>query len=141
MGTFAAGAQIATRGTQLFTLNGVGLFVWAYAVLFQPQAGEMTRVVLRENTDKATFVASLKAANWSYPQDTAPAPAKAVSAIVWQADGVVADNGRTWEIRLHDTDSEKLAAEKKKLEETRSPLLAEEKRLRHHQCQGRTEAN
>lgn len=129
MGTFAAGAQIATRATQLFTLNGVGLFVWAYATLFQPPAGEMTRVVLREDAGQAAFVASLRAAPWSSTNSTGAVADKDVSARVWQADGVAADTGRSWEIRLRNKDSEKLAAEKKTLEETRSPLLAEEKQL------------
>lgn len=120
MGTFAAGAQIATRATQLFTLNGVGLFVWAYAALFQPPAGEAVRVVLREPTEQTALIAALRAADWSYPQDATAAPAKAISASGWQADGVVSEVGRAWEIRLRNPASESLAKTKKPLEAARS---------------------
>jgi Na+/melibiose symporter-like transporter len=130
MGTFSAGFQIATRGIQLITLNGVGLFVWAYAVLFQPPAGEMTRVVLREATDKASLVATLRSTLWRFPQDETMVPAAAITASSWQADGIFPDQSRVWEIRLQNKDSEKLAGEKKQLERDRSPLLAEAKRMR-----------
>lgn len=129
MGTFAAGAQIANRGTQLFTLNGVGLFVWAYATVFQPPAGEMTRVVLRDTTDKAALVSSLRTMPWLYPETKTPVPASAISATAWQADGVAAKTGHTWEIRLRNKTSEALADEKKKLEQIRSLILADEKRF------------
>ncbi|PTX98425.1 MFS transporter [Opitutus sp. ER46] len=120
MGTFAAGAQIATRGTQLITLNGVGLFVWAYAVLFQPPAGEMTRVVLREETSASALVAELRASPWTRPSDAQPAPIKAVNAQAWQADGVVPNQSRTWEIRLQDKASAALADTRKDKERERA---------------------
>jgi MFS family permease len=129
MGTFAAGAQIATRGTQLFTLNGVGLFVWAYAVLFQPPAGESTRIVLRESTDKATFTEVLRATDLAYPQTGLPARPKDISTFGWQADGVVNDEGRAWEIRLRNKDSESQAEARKLPDAQRSRLVAEEKEL------------
>ncbi|HEX2100046.1 MAG TPA: MFS transporter, partial [Candidatus Synoicihabitans sp.] len=128
MGTFAAGAQIATRGTQLFTLNGVGLFVWAHAVLFQPPAGETTRVVLREDVEQAGLLASLRSAEWTYPHERSPVPATDVSATGWQADNVVTDFGRAWEIRLRNRASEALAEERRVFESQRSVLVAERKK-------------
>jgi Na+/melibiose symporter-like transporter len=128
MGTFAAGAQIATRGTQLFTLNGVGLFVWAYAVLFQPPAGETARVVLRDDTDRTALLATLHDAEWTYPHEAKPAPASELSATGWQGDNVVTDFGRAWEIRLRNRASETLAEERKTLETRRAALVAEQKK-------------
>ncbi|HEY8966695.1 MAG TPA: MFS transporter, partial [Candidatus Methylacidiphilales bacterium] len=59
LGTYVAGAGMVGRLTGLLTLNGVGLFVWGYAALFQPPAGEMTRVVLREETTRQELVSTL----------------------------------------------------------------------------------
>jgi len=131
MGTYNAGAQMVTRLTVLFTLNGVGLFVWAYATLFQPSAGEMTRVVLRDvGNQKAAVRATLRSSTWTYPEDGSPAPAAGVDANTWQADGTVSNTGRCWEVRLRDKDSEQLAGEKEKLQKENSPLIADEKMLR-----------
>lgn len=126
MGTFAAGTQIASRATQLFTLNGVGLFIWAYASLFQPPAGEMTRVVLRADTTTAPLEARLRD-DPNLAQDGRPAE---ITARVWQADGVESKSGRTWEIRRRDRDAERLAAEKKKQEEKFASVQADARRLR-----------
>ncbi len=130
MGTYNAGAQLVTRLTVLLTLNGVGLFIWGYATLFQPPAGEMTRVVLRgEQNQKAEVLAALRKSPWSYPESAASVPAKSIEANTWQADGAFSDTGRGWEIRLRDKDSEQLASEKEKLEKERSPLIARQKML------------
>ena len=116
MGTYAAGASMVTRLTTLFTLNGVGLFVTFYAQTFQPPAGEMTRVTLREESRQDGLLTALRAVPW---------PA-ALAANVWQGNGVTADHGRTWEIRLRNAASEHLAAEKTALEKERSPLLSKQ---------------
>ena len=142
MGTYNAGAQMMTRLTVLITLNGVGLFVWGYAVLFQPPAGDMTRVVLRgEGTHKAEVRQLLSAATWTYP-DGNPATSAMVTANAWQVNGTISDTGRAWEIRLRDPRSEELAAEKDKLAKENSPLVAEDKMLRDEisslQKEGRT---
>jgi Na+/melibiose symporter-like transporter len=131
MGTFNAGAQVMGRLTTLITLNGVGLFVWAYAVFFQPPAGDMTRVVLRgDQTTQADVTAALRSASWTYPADGKPAPASAVSAKAWQGDGTVNSVGRCWEVRLRDADSAKLADERDDLNSENTSLLAEEKMLK-----------
>jgi Na+/melibiose symporter-like transporter len=131
MGTFNAGTSLVAKITIVFTLNGVGLFVWGYAMLFQPPAGDMTRVVLRgDRNEQSEINAVLHAGHWTYPKDNLPAPDSAVSATAWQADGTVAKTGRAWEIRLRDPDSEKLAAQKQALETEESPLAADEKMLR-----------
>jgi len=129
MGTYNAGASLITRLTVLLTLNGVGLFIWGYATLFQPPAGEMTRMVLRgEQNQKAEVLTVLRNAAWNYPDSPAPVPAKSIEANTWQADGTFSDIGRGWEIRLRDKDSAKLASEKEKLEKERSLLIARQKK-------------
>lgn len=146
MGTFGAGATLVNRATALVTLNGVGLFIWAYAICFQPPAGEMARVVLRgDHNQKAEVRAALQSANtWTFPQDNTPAPASNIVASAWQSDGTVSDTGRCWEVRLRNKDSEALAKQKEKLTGERSILLSEEKLLRDkaaaHTRKGRTDA-
>jgi hypothetical protein len=130
MGTYNAGAQMMARLTGLISFNGVGLFVWAYAVLFQPPAGEMTRLVLQGDQNRQAEVQSiLRSATWTYPQDGAPAPSSNINVAAWQANGTVSDTGRCWEVRLRDKESEILASEKENLTKENSPLLADEKML------------
>ena len=130
MGTYMAGSAMLNRIVQVLTLNGVGLFVWAYAVLFQPLAGEMARVVLRNDSRKADVQSALQNASWTYPQDGSAAGAKALQAKAWYATGMALDHGRCWEIRLPNKNSEHLAADKETLEKELSPLISEEKA--HH---------
>ena len=132
MGTYYAGASLVNRLTTTITLNGVGLFVWGYAALFQPPSGEMTRVVLRggDQNQKADVRNVLRAASWTYPRDASPAASTNVDANAWQATGAVSDSGRCWEVRIRDKDSEKLADERDDLNKQNSPLLAEQKMLR-----------
>lgn len=131
MGTFNAGAQVMARLTTLITLNGVGLFVWGYALLFQPPAGEMTRVVLHgDTTTQAEVQTALRAGAWTSPSTGAPAPSSAISVASWRADGAVSNTGRCWEIRLRDAGSQELEAERDDLTAENAPLLANEKMLR-----------
>jgi Na+/melibiose symporter-like transporter len=128
MGTFNAGAQMVAKLTTLITLNGVGLFVWGYAELYQPPAGEMTRIVLRgDQNSQSDVLAALRAATWTYPGNGAAAPSSSISARAWQSNGTVSRTGRCWEVRLRDNDSQKLAAEEDSLNAEASPLLANEK--------------
>jgi Na+/melibiose symporter-like transporter len=130
MGTYNAGATLINRLTTVLTLNGVGLFVWGHATLFQPPAGEMTRVVLRGVNNHKTEVRR------ALPAD--------LDVNAWQATGAIADRGRCWEIRHRNKDSQTIADEKDKLEKQNSPLISEEKMLRDKvtilQRQGKSEA-
>lgn len=131
MGTYAAGANLVNRVTGFITLNGVGLFIWGYAMLFQPPAGEMIRVVVHDaQSQQAELSSLLHAAQWINPGTHALVPSTAVVANAWQANGTVSQSGRGWEIRIRDKDSETLAARKEELSKERSPLLADEKMLR-----------
>jgi Na+/melibiose symporter-like transporter len=130
MGTFNAGQSVVGRLTTLITLNGVGLFVWAYAGVFQPPSGEMTRVVVADShLTLAAMTANLQAASWTFPGDGKPAPSSSVTARAWRSDGTVSSSGACWEIRLRDPDSQRLASERDRLAAENSPLLAEEETL------------
>jgi hypothetical protein len=130
MGTYNAGAQMVNRLTVLITLNGVGLFVWAYASLFQPPAGEMTRIVLRSgDQNKAEVLSLLRKASWTNPGDGLAVAASKISARAWQATGAVANRGPCWEVRLRDKESEQLAERRDKLEKENSSLVAQAKML------------
>lgn len=130
MGTYSAGAGMVNRLTGIFTVNGVGLFVWGYAVLFQPPAGDMTRVVLRDEVWKDDVTAIVQGAQWKDPQSGAPVDSKQVWAGEWNALGLTPPSGHCWEIRLRNKDSQNLAAEKEELLKERSPILTEEQILR-----------
>jgi MFS family permease len=130
MGTFNAGAGVVGRLTTLVTLNGVGLFVWGYAVLFQPPAGEMTRVVITDpNFTRHEMLVKLRADAWTFPADGRPAPSTAIDATSWRADGTISATGPCWEIRLRDPASQTLAEERDRLASEDAPILADEKVL------------
>lgn len=126
MGTYAAGASIVGLAARLITLNGVGLFVTFYASVFQPPAGEMTRVVLNNPATKSEFVSFLQQASWPEVDSADPITASNLAANVWQANGMIAQTGRTWEIRHGSKDSETLEKRKTSLEAERSALLSRE---------------
>jgi len=108
----------------------VGLFIWGYAVLFQPPAGEMTRVVLNSQyQEKNDVLGPLHQERWFYPGNNAMAPVSAVSTTAWQATGAVSSTGRCWEVRLHDKDSEDLAAKRENLEQEKSVLLSKQEQI------------
>ena len=132
MGTFNAGASIVTKLATLITLNGVGLFASYYAEAFQPPAGEMMRVVLRDNIHRSELLSLLKSGLW--PSETKPA---GLAANVWQANGVTGESGRTWEIRRRNETSATLAKKKNELEAERSPLLSKEAMAREASVQER----
>lgn len=129
MGTYVAGASMITRMTQVITLNGVGLFIWGYATLFQPPAGEMVRVVLQRETTKNEIKETLAKADWFYPQSKMAAPGAAVTAQAWYATGLVQEDGQCWEIRLRNADSGALAEGLAELEKKRLPLVVKNKML------------
>lgn len=129
MGTYVAGSIVVNRLTTLTTLNGVGLFIWGYALLFEPAAGEMARVVLQQDCNRTEMRTVLRASEWMNPATGATAEATQVDAETWQANGLVNESGRSWELRLRDRDSEKLAKHKDELEREKSFLITELKLL------------
>ncbi len=131
MGTYAAGAGLVMRLTGLMTLNGVGLFIWAYATLFQPPAGEMVRVVLKGgDANTQTQVQSiLHAASWTNPATGTPVASTLVDARAWQSDGTVSSFGRAWEVRLRNPQSAELAKTKEELGKEISLLQSQSKIL------------
>jgi MFS family permease len=129
MGTYVAGSGLLNRLTGIITLNAIGLFVWAYAVLFQPPAGDMTRVCLAHEASSAEVASLLQKGSWHYPENEGPAPNAQVTAAAWYSTGVVRNTGACWEIRLRDKKSEALTAQIDNLQSDLTPLLADEKML------------
>lgn len=114
MGTYVAGAQLVNRLTNVLAVNGAGLFVIGYAAIFQPPAGEMVRVVLKEPTTAASIKERLVNSNIL----KAGGSTGDLYVSVWNADGMVADSGLGMEIRLRNPDSERIASEVKSISES-----------------------
>jgi len=128
MGTYGAGVGIVSRVTGFCMLNGIGLFIWFYALLFQPPAGEAVRVVLRGGeSSRADVSAALRASPWTSPATGRPISPDDIKAYAWQANGTVSDRGRAWEVRCRDGDSEKIARNMEALETEKSTRVAQEK--------------
>jgi len=127
MGTYMAGAGILGRITSLITLNGIGLFVWGYAALFQPPAGEMVHVVLRGESQQSDVRSLVRAATWTNPQNGTPLLPSQVHVKTWMANGMDLTSGRCWEIRLRDKNSEQLVAEKETIKNESSAVGVENK--------------
>jgi len=128
MGTYAAGSGLLSRFTGILTLNAVGLFVSAYATLFQPPAGDMARICLNHPATAAEIQSIIRNHSWTYPS-ALPAPVSEVSGRAWYSTGIVMQSGPCWEIRLRDRASEDLASRINDLQEQLTPLLAQKKML------------
>ncbi len=125
LGTYAAGASLLGKLTGIITLNGVGLFVTGYSMLFLPPGGEMARVVLRDVVPETQVVQTLT----SGPNRVA-GPNDRLSVDAWYATGAVLDSGRAFEIRLKDKSSNDLKALRDDLDQERSKLMAKEANAR-----------
>jgi Na+/melibiose symporter-like transporter len=130
MGTYMAGSNLLQRLTGLITLNGLGLFIWLYAVVFLPSGGEMTRVVFRESLEQKQVAAVLAQSIWRDLDTGQPRPAKDISAEPWYATGAVLKYGHAYELRLSDPRSVALKKERDTVEELRGKSQGEEATLR-----------
>jgi hypothetical protein len=119
LGTYAAGSGLVMRTTGIITANLMGLFVWGYATLFLGPAGEMTRVVLREDTRKSDVQRVLDAASWTDPATGAALAAPKLTAQPWYATGAKLDHGRGYEVRIQNTDSSLIRDQRDRLEAER----------------------
>ena len=117
MGTYAAGSSILNKIVGTITLNGVGLFVWAYSSLFLPPGGEMVRVGLASPATVAEVQTRLVGLEGS----------DQLTVRSWYATGAVLDHGRAFEIRRANPASVSLREQRDKLEEKRSKLASQEK--------------
>lgn len=140
LGTFQSGQSLVTKLTTIITMNGLGLFMTGYAALFQPQAGEMTRIVFHNETAKSEVRATMDNSSWFYPQDGKPAEHSEIQGRAWYATGAVLDTGRCWEIRLKNNDSEHLASEKESLKAQRSKTESQRTLLKN-KLEARRSAN
>ena len=129
MGTYGAGASLLNRLTSILTLNAIGLFIWGYAVLFQPPAGDMVRISLNGEFSSREVRSIVNSQSWRIP-DGNPAPVSSVYVQPWYSTGVVRDKGSSWEVRLRDHTSEALASRSENQQDEVTALLAKEKMLR-----------
>ncbi|XHR29645.1 MAG: MFS transporter [Chthoniobacteraceae bacterium] len=131
MGTYAAGAGMLGKITYLITLNGIGLFVWGYALMFQPPAGEMACVVLKDEAAQAEVRSLVASHAWTDPQTGAAIPSANLHVKSWMANGVDLPAGHCWEIRLRDKSSEELAASKERINKEIAAIGVKENVLRN----------
>jgi Na+/melibiose symporter-like transporter len=130
MGTYGAGAGLLNKLTSILTLNAIGLFIWGYAVLFQPPAGEMVRVCLKNEASLAKIHSVVNQGTWTYPEGGGLAPSSVVHVEPWYATGITEDKGTCWEVRLRDKKSETWAEQREDLQSELSLLQAQEKTFR-----------
>jgi Na+/melibiose symporter-like transporter len=116
LGTFAAGSGLVARTTGIVTANLMGLFVWGYAAMFLGPPGEMTRVTLREDTNKTEIQRILDAAQWTDPETGKPLASPKLTAEAWYATGAKMNHGRGFEIRLRDEPSSVIRDQRDRLE-------------------------
>ena len=126
LGTYAAGAAFTGSLTGFITLNGVGLFIWAYAAFFLPPGGEMARIVFAQT--KTTAAVSGLIASSSIATNH---PGQRLSAEAWYATHAVLDRGRGFELRAKNDDSVKLKDKRDKLDGECSILIAKERNARN----------
>lgn len=129
MGTYVAGQQLVSRLTQIVTVNGAGLFIVWYAVSFQPPAGEMTRVVLRDPATVPQVQSWLEKTAITDPATGQPRPSGDLHFAIWNGDGTVSNQGRGIEVRLRNEASEEVAKERRAVLDELTPLLDYKKSL------------
>ncbi len=106
MGTYCAGAGIVGSITSYCTINGLGLFLYCWGSLFQPPAGEMMRVCLKQERPQTQVEQFLHEAGLATPAG-GKAANRDVSVQPWYANGIVSDHGVCYEFRLRDNDGAK----------------------------------
>lgn len=114
MGTFAAGQALVNRLVKVLTLNGVGVFVSLYTMLFLPPAGDMIRVGTAEPIHKSEVTALL-----AHKQEEGK-----VTAETWFATNAALDRGRAFEIRGENAEGDALRKERDKTNVELASVLA-----------------
>jgi hypothetical protein len=129
MGTYIAGAGIVGSVVNFLTSVGIGGFMWGWATLFQPPAGDMVQVCLDRSMKRPQVEQMLRAAGLRTPEGK-PAVARDITARPWYANGIVVDSGTCYEARLHDADSEARRKERDDLKHKCEVLRAKIKQAR-----------
>ena len=119
MGTYLAGATLLNRAIGFVTLNGVGIFVWGYAAMFLPPAGDSVRVVLKDPVRAAEVRTMLGSGVIGDPVTGLPVAAGRITADTWYATGAALDSGRCFEIRFDNPESVRLHEERENLSHER----------------------
>ncbi|MEI6034367.1 MAG: MFS transporter [Verrucomicrobiae bacterium] len=130
MGTYMAGSSLLNRITGLVTLNGAGLFIWAYASIFLPPGGDMTRIVFQHSQTNAQVQEMLARADWVDPVSGQPKPLASLSHRPWYGSGAYLDFGTAYEIRMGNSDSIALKGRRDAAESERVKLANKENNLR-----------
>jgi Na+/melibiose symporter-like transporter len=129
MGTYMAGSGLLNRLVGLITLNGVGLFIWAYATLMLPPGGDMTRVVFAESKTTTEVRQLIDSNQWTDAVSGESKPASQISNRPWYGSGAYLDFGTAYEIRMSNPDSVKLKGKRDEAEADRVKLVNEESNL------------
>jgi len=127
MGTYAAGSNLLNRVVSIATLNGVGIFIWAYAALFLPPGGDSTRVGLRSERSESEVAAMLAKAGLSDPATGAPL---SLNTQAWYATTSAISRSHAFEIRSKSDNSVDLHAQRDEVTSRSNVLIAEEKNAR-----------
>jgi len=131
MGTYVAGAGILGSIIGFLTLNGLGLFMLAWAHMFQPPAGEMVRICLQKEMSKPQVQQILRSAGLQTPQGK-PAVASDIVAKAWYANGIVQSQGECYEVRHHDSDADNKMKRRDELKSEIGVLEAKLKDAKEH---------
>ncbi|MDX2109792.1 MAG: MFS transporter [Verrucomicrobiota bacterium] len=123
MGTYFAGTSILGGLFGFLSVNGLGLFMLAWASLFQPPAGQMARVCLEKEASAGEIAGVLTAAQLSTP-DNSPVSPDNIVVHPWFANGIVQETGTCMEIRLRDPIGEKMRSRQETLKKKIDALEA-----------------
>ena len=126
MGTYFAGSSIIGGIMGFVSINLVGLFMYGWAQLFQPPAGEMARVCLDHEMTGERVAKILYDAGVSTPNGTR-ALQKDIVVNPWFANGTVQKSGVCEEVRLRDAVAEKKFERQKNLQKEIDALEAKNK--------------
>ena len=113
MGTFTAGSNLVQKCLHVITLNGVGVFIAVYTMLFMPPGGDMARVTLAERVSEQTVLQKLV----DHGLETGPGVDLDVS--TWYATNAAWKKGTAFEIRRENERSLEL---KDRLEDLNNEL-------------------
>lgn len=114
MGTYMAGAGILGSITGFLTNIGIGGFMWVWAAMFYPPAGEMVQVALGSPMEQHQVEKLVREAGLKTPEGE-PAKPGDITARAWYANGIVSKSGTAFEVRIRDSDGEKKRTRKDKL--------------------------
>lgn len=118
MGTFSAGSVLIGKIIQVITLNGVGIFISGYAMLFMPPGGETVRLSMDQKYSAEEIRQVINAS------ETALANDEKLNIEVWYGNNAQWKTGRGFEIRYHNKDSIDLKSKRDDVNDKLNGILA-----------------